>query len=69
MFKSDADVARHYGILHEKFGREANPFGVVCKFVTESGVVCGKKFATQYYLNKHKSEEEHFSRVHKKAKV
>ena len=69
MFKSEADVSRHYGFVHEKFGQDANPFGGVCKFVNKLGEICSKKFTTAHFLNKHKNQEGHKSRVHKKAKV
>ena len=60
-FTSDADVERHYALIHNKVGREGNPFGFKCKFV-EEGKSCGLVFPTKYFLTKHRKDSGHMIR-------
>ena len=60
-FTSDADVERHYALIHNKTGREGNPFGHSCKFLVEE-VMCNLVFPTIYFLGKHKREIGHLTK-------
>ena len=67
VYRSAIDRVRHLMLCHKATRKETNFDGsFVCKFKLPNGELCGFKGKTQHYLNKHKDEENHKIRVHKK---
>lgn len=67
VYRSAIDRVRHLMLCHKATRKETNFDGsFICKFKLPNGETCGFKGKTQHYLNRHKDDENHKIRVHKK---
>ena len=68
VYRSAIDRVRHLMQIHKATKKDTNFDGsFTCKFKLPNGELCGFKGKTQHYLKKHKDEEKHKIRIHKKS--